>query len=55
MLSKVSDAYDFQVKNKLDTITGLMGPVVIVIMGGVIAMIVLAIMVPMFDLTNMAG
>lgn len=55
MLTKVSDAYDFQVKNKLDTITGLMGPVVIVIMGGVIAMIVLAIMVPMFDLTNMAG
>jgi general secretion pathway protein F len=55
MLSQVSDAYDFQVKNKLDGLTSLMAPIVIVIMGGVIAMIVMAIMVPMFEMTNMAG
>lgn len=55
MLSQVSDAYDFQVKNKLDGLTSLMGPIVIVIMGAVIATIVLAIMVPMFEMTNMAG
>lgn len=55
MLSQVSDAYDFQVKNKLEGMTSLMGPVVIVIMGAVIATIVLAIMVPMFEMTNMAG
>lgn len=54
MLSMVSDAYDFQVKNKLESVTSLLGPVVIVIMGFVIAMIVFAVMVPMFEMTNLA-
>lgn len=55
MLVQVSDAYDFQVKNKVDSMTGLMGPVVLVIMGGIIGIIVFAIMIPMFEMTNMAG
>ncbi len=55
MLSQVSDAYDFQVKNKLDGVTSIMGPIVTVFMGAAIAMIVLAVMVPMFEMTNMAG
>ncbi len=55
MLTQVSDAYDFQVKNKLESLTSLMGPVVIVIMGMAIAMIVFAVMIPMFEMTNMAG
>lgn len=55
MLTQVSDAYDFQVKNKLEGLTGLMGPIVTVFMGIAIAMIVFAIMVPMFEMTNMAG
>lgn len=33
MLSQVSDAYDFQVKNKLESLTSLMGPIVTVLMG----------------------
>lgn len=55
MLMQVSDAYDFQVKNKLDGLTSLMGPVVTVIMGMAIAAIVFAVMVPMFEMTNLAG
>lgn len=55
MLSQVSDAYDFQVKNKVDGLTGLMGPVVIVIMGLVIAVIVFSVMIPMFDMTSAFG
>jgi len=55
MLSQVSDAYDFQVKNKVDGLTGLMGPVVIVIMGLVIATIVFSVMLPMFDMTSAFG
>ena len=55
MLMQVSDAYDFQVKNKLDGLTGLMGPVVTVLMGIAIAAIVFAVMVPMFEMTNLAG
>lgn len=55
MLVQVSDAYDFQVKNKLESFTGLMGPVVLVLMGFAIGVIVFSVMIPMFELTNMAG
>lgn len=55
MLSQVADAYDFQVKNKLDSLTGLMGPVVTVIMGIVVAFIVFSIMIPMFEMTDIAN
>ena len=55
MLLQVADAYDFQVKNKVDTLTGMMGPVVLVIMGLVVGTIVMAIMVPMFEMTNLAN
>jgi len=55
MLMQVSDAYDFQVKNKVDGLTGIMGPVVIVIMGLVIAVIVFSVMIPMFEMTNIAN
>jgi general secretion pathway protein F len=55
MLLQVADAYDFQVKNKLEALTGLMGPVVLVIMGIAVGTIVMAIMVPMFEMTNLAG
>lgn len=55
MLSQVADAFDFQVKNKLDNMTGLMGPVVTVLMGIVVAIIVMAVMVPMFEMTNLGG
>jgi general secretion pathway protein F len=55
MLVQVSDAYDFQVKNKLESFTGLMGPVVLVLMGFAIGVIVFSVMIPMFEMTNMAG
>jgi general secretion pathway protein F len=55
MLGQVADAYDFQVKNKVDAMTGLMGPVVIVIMGIAIAVIVFSVMIPMFEMTNAVG
>ncbi len=55
MLIQVSDAYDFQVRNKVDGLTSIMAPVVIVIMGIVIAIIVFAIMIPMFEMSNISG
>lgn len=55
MLIQVSDAFDFQVKAKIDNLTGMMGPVVLVIMGLVVAMIVFSVMIPMFELTNLSG
>lgn len=55
MLLQVSDAYDFQVKVKLESVTSIMGPIVIVVMGVVIGVIVFSIMIPIFEMTNMGG
>ncbi len=55
MLLQVAEAFDFQVKNKVDSMTSLMGPVVLVVMGVVVGVIVMAVMVPMFEMTNLAG
>lgn len=56
MLTQVSDAYDFQVKNKIDAMTSLIGPVVLIMMGFAIGVIVFSVMVPMFELTgNVSG
>lgn len=55
MLIQVSDAYDFQVKNKIEAMTSLIGPVVLVLMGAAIGTIVFSVLVPMFELTNNVG
>jgi general secretion pathway protein F len=55
MLNQLSDSFDFQIKNKVDGLTSILGPVMIVVMGGVIGVIVLAVMVPMFELSNLGG
>lgn len=55
MLTQVSDAYDFQVKNAVDGLTSLLGPIMIVVMGCVIGIIVFAVMVPMFELSSLGG
>jgi len=55
MLTQVSDAFDFQVKNKLEGLTGLMTPVVTVLMGVIVFVIVISIMVPMMQLTDMGN
>ena len=55
MLTQVSDSYDFQVRTEIDGLTSILEPAMIVVMGGVIALIVFAIMVPLFDLMNLGG
>ena len=55
MLTQVSDSYDFQVKVEVEALASLMEPLMIVIMGGMIALIVFSIMMPMFQLLNLGG
>ena len=55
MLNQVSDSYDFQVKNEVDGLTSLLEPVMLIMMGGVIAVVVFSIIVPMFEMQNFAG
>lgn len=55
MLGLVSDAYDFQVKAKIETITTILNPLMTLLIGVVIFIIVISIIVPMFDLTSKLG
>lgn len=55
MLTQVSDSFDFQVKTKIDGLTSLLEPLLIIFMGLVIGIIVLAIMIPIFELSNLGG
>lgn len=55
MLTLVADAYDFQVKSKVENLTTIINPVMLVLMGIIVSVIFMAIMVPMFDLSNKLG
>jgi general secretion pathway protein F len=55
MLTLVADAYDFQVKAKIESITSLLNPIMTLLIGGVVFIIVLSIIVPMFELTSKMG
>ena len=55
MLSKVADIYDQQVETTVSTLTSLLEPVMIVIIGAVMAFIVFAVLLPIFNLTSTIG
>ncbi|MBX3018034.1 MAG: type II secretion system F family protein [Bdellovibrionaceae bacterium] len=55
MLIQVADAFDFQVKAKIDAMTSLINPLILIIMGGTIAMIIFSVMMPMFEMTSRMG
>ncbi|MGB3363561.1 MAG: type II secretion system inner membrane protein GspF [Thermodesulfobacteriota bacterium] len=55
MLSKVADIYDQQVETMVSTLTSLLEPVMIVIIGAVMAFIVFAVLMPIFNLTSTIG
>lgn len=55
MLTQVSDSYDFQVKTQVGGLTSLLNPIMIVMMGIAIGTIVFSIMLPMFEMANIAG
>jgi len=55
MLNVVSDSYDSQVDNAIKSVTRLLEPLMILVMGGVIALVALSIFMPMLQLNNLAG
>jgi general secretion pathway protein F len=55
MLTLVADAYDFQVKAKVDSLTTLLNPIMTLIIGVVIFVIIISGVVPMFDMTSKMG
>jgi general secretion pathway protein F len=54
MLRYAAEAYDEEVATALSRLTTLLEPVTIVLMGGVVLFIVLAILLPIFDLNQLA-
>lgn len=50
MLEKIADFYEDDVDRSVDTLKGLIEPLMIVFLAAVVGTIVLAIMVPMFSL-----
>jgi general secretion pathway protein F len=53
MLARAADAYDEEVSVGLARLTSLLEPLTILVMGGVILFIVLAILLPIFDLNQL--
>lgn len=52
MLTQVSDAYDFQVTAKIESMTALINPIITVIMGFIIFIVVISVVIPMMDMTS---
>jgi general secretion pathway protein F len=53
MLFKVSDAYDNQIETAVSGLTSILEPVLVVIMGGVVLLIVLAVLLPIFEMNQL--
>ena len=54
MLIRVSQVYDSEVETSINQLTALLEPVMIVVMGVVVLFIVLAILLPIFEMSQMA-
>lgn len=55
MLNKTADYYEGEVEASVARLTAMMEPMIIVVLGGIVAFIVLSIALPMFDMVNLAG
>ncbi len=53
MLNKAANALEVGVKNRLAVIMGLFEPLIILVMGGLVMVIVLAILLPIFDMNTL--
>ncbi len=53
MLKRAADAYDNEVENSVASLTSIMEPMIIIFIGGIVLFIVLAIMVPIFELNQL--
>lgn len=50
MLSRLADFFDEEVDNQVKTITSIMEPFIIVVLGGVVCVILIAIMLPIYNI-----
>ena len=50
MLMKISDTYDFQVNTDVNTLTSLLGPAMIILMGCIVGFIMFSVMIPIMQM-----
>jgi general secretion pathway protein F len=55
MLTNVADAYDSAVDTRVQVLTSLLEPLMIVVMGGAVAFIAFSILMPLIQMSNFAG
>jgi general secretion pathway protein F len=54
MLLNVANAYDAQVETRMSALTSLLEPLMIVVLGGVVAFVVMSILLPILQMNTMA-
>jgi type IV pilus assembly protein PilC len=52
MLTRVSDFYDTEVEAAVESLTSMLEPLVIVVLGGVIGAVLIAMYLPMFEMAG---
>lgn len=52
MLSKIAEAYDDEIQTKVSTLTSLLEPLIILAMGLVVGFVVLAVLLPIFEMNQ---
>ncbi len=52
MLSRAADAYDNEVEASVNALSSILAPVLVVVMGGIVAFMVIAILLPIFELNQ---
>jgi general secretion pathway protein F len=55
MLESVADAYDVEVENRVQILTSLLEPLIIVMMGSVVGFIAMSILMPLIQMSSFAG
>ncbi len=55
MLENVADAYETEVDLRVQRLTTLMEPLIILLMGGIVGFIVMSILLPILDMNEMVG
>lgn len=55
MLERASERYDKEIDTTVKSLSSLLEPIVIVVIGGIVGVIVLAIMMPFFNMVQVVG
>ena len=55
MLIKVADTYEEQVETSISRLTSLLEPILIMVMVGIVGIIIMAVLMPMLQLTESIG